>query len=76
MSGKGVTFLLDPFSEFENNRIQPNNEQLNIPSSNLNKLFSKWGFEIKPGHIVGDILQGCVDEHTDCLLYTSDAADE
>ncbi len=58
MTGKGVTFFLDPFSEFENNRIQPNNEQLNIPSSNLNKLFSKWGFEIKPGHIVGDIVNG------------------
>ncbi len=58
MSGKGVTFFVDPFSEFEKNNQSPENSNLNIPSSNLERLFNNWGFSVKPGMIVGDIVNG------------------
>ena len=58
MKGKGVTFLVDPFSEYERMRVANNEKGSNIPSSNLEKLFNKWGFSVEPGKIVGDIENG------------------
>ena len=57
MSGKGVTFFIDPFSEFDNNLSKPEEEK-DFSSSNLSKIFTSWGFDLKPGMIVGDIVNG------------------
>ena len=58
MKGKGVTFLVDPFSEYEGMRMPDNERIQNIPSSNLEKLFNKWGFSVEAGKVVGDIENG------------------
>ena len=57
MSGKGVTFFVDPFSEFDNNLAKPQEEK-DFSSSSLSKIFTSWGFDIKPGMITGDIVNG------------------
>ena len=57
MSGKGVTFFIDPFSEFDNNLSKPEEEK-DFSSSNLSKIFTSWGFDVKPGMIAGDIVNG------------------
>ena len=57
MTGKGVTIFVDPFSEFDNNLSKPENEK-DFSSSNLSKLFTSWGFDIKPGMVTGDIVNG------------------
>ncbi len=57
MSGKGVTFFIDPFSEADNNLSKPEGES-KPPHSNLSRVFTKWGFDIKPGMIVGDAING------------------
>ena len=31
---------------------------MNIPKSDLNKLFNTWGVEVQPGMVVGDIING------------------
>ena len=54
MTGKGVLIFVDPFSEIDKQTSDPNNPGLNIPTSNLNRLFDAWGFEVQPGMIVGD----------------------
>ena len=58
LEGKGATFFVDPFSEFEKINETPNPENVNIPKSDLNKLFKSWGFEVEAGMIVGDIING------------------
>ena len=58
LEGKGATFFVDPFSEFEKINETPNPENINIPKSDLNKLFKSWGFEVEAGMIVGDIING------------------
>ena len=58
MSGKGVIFFMDPFSEYENSLLPPNQRASNIPGSNLNNMFEKWGFKLDPGLLAGDINNG------------------
>ena len=58
MSGKGVIFFVDPFSEFERNKIPESEKNTKIPASSLDKLFTNWGFQIVPGMIVGDVVNG------------------
>ena len=58
MSGKGVIFFMDPFSEYENSLLPPNQRASNIPGSNLNNMFEKWGFRLDPGLLAGDINNG------------------
>tara|TARA_B100001989_G_scaffold248018_1_gene221029 strand:+ start:2219 stop:4114 length:1896 start_codon:yes stop_codon:yes gene_type:complete len=58
LQGKGVTFFVDPFSEFEIVNQNSNQGNINIPKSNLNILFKEWGFEIESGMVVGDIING------------------
>ncbi len=58
LSGKGVTFFIDPLSEHEivnSTSIQENPE---LFYSNLNKLFKAWGFEVQTNMIVGDFTNG------------------
>ena len=57
MTGKGVTIFTDPFSEFDNNLSKPESEK-DFSNSNLSKLFKSWGFEMKPGMVIGDIVNG------------------
>ncbi|MBF96332.1 MAG: hypothetical protein CMJ13_03805 [Pelagibacterales bacterium] len=58
LSGKGATFFIDPFSEYEITNQPLNNEATNIPKSDLNRLFKEWGLEVQPGMVVGDIING------------------
>ena len=58
MSGKGVIFFVDPFSEHEKNKVPDSEKNTKIPASNLDKLFTTWGFQVSPGMIVGDIVNG------------------
>jgi len=58
MSGKGVIFFVDPFSEHEKNKVPDSEKNTKIPASNLNKLFTSWGFQVNPGMIVGDVVNG------------------
>ena len=58
LKGKGATFFVDPFSEYEKTNQPPNEDELNIPKSDLNKLFKEWGLEVQPGMVVGDIING------------------
>ncbi len=58
LKGKGATFFIDPFSEFEKTNNDPSLDVSSIPKSDLNKMFKKWGFSIEPGMIVGDIING------------------
>ena len=58
LKGKGATFFVDPFSEYEKTNQNPDQEELNIPKSDLNKLFKTWQVEVEPGMIVGDIING------------------
>ncbi len=58
MSGKGVIFFVDPFSEFERNKIPESERNTKIPASSLDKLFANWGFEVAPGMIAGDAVNG------------------
>ena len=58
LSGKGVTFFIDPLSEHEivnSTSIQENPE---LFYSNLNKLFKAWGFEVQTNMVVGDFTNG------------------
>ena len=57
MTGKGVTIFTDPFSEFDNNLSKPESEK-DFSNSNLSRLFKSWGFDMKPGMIIGDIVNG------------------
>ena len=57
MTGKGVTIFTDPFSEFDNNLSKPESEK-DFSSSNLSRLFTSWGFDMKPGMVIGDIVNG------------------
>ena len=57
MTGKGVTIFTDPFSEFDNNLSKPESEK-DFSNSNLSRLFKSWGFDMKPGMVVGDIVNG------------------
>ena len=57
MSGKGVTFFVDPFSEIDNSLSKPSEEK-DFSSSSLTKIFKSWGFDVKPGLLVGDIING------------------
>ena len=54
LSGKGTLIFVDPFSEIDRQSADPNSPGLNIPSSNLSRLFKAWGFDMLPGMIVGD----------------------
>ena len=58
LQGKGATFFVDPFSEFEKINQVTNQGDINIPKSDLNRLFNKWGFEVEAGMVVGDIVNG------------------
>ena len=58
MQGKGATFFVDPFSEYEVINQVPNQSNANIPKSDLNRLFKQWGFEVEAGMVVGDIING------------------
>ena len=58
MSGKGVIFFVDPFSEHEKNIVPNSEKDSQIPASNLDKLFTTWGFQVSPGMIVGDVVNG------------------
>ena len=58
LGGKGAIFFVDPFSEQEKINQAPDQEELNIPKSDLNKLFNTWGVEVQPGMVVGDIING------------------
>ena len=58
MSGKGVIFFVDPFSEHEKNKVPDSEKNTKIPASNLDKLFTTWGFQVNPGMIVGDVVNG------------------
>ena len=58
MTGKGVIFFIDPYSEVERNALPIEQRRTYIPSSNLNELFKKYGFYIEPGMIVGDRIYG------------------
>ncbi len=58
LQGKGATFFVDPFSEFEIINQASNQGSVNIPKSDLNILFKEWGFEIESGMVVGDIING------------------
>ena len=57
MTGKGVTIFTDPFSEFDNNLSKPESEK-DFSNSNLSRLFASWGFDMKPGMVIGDIVNG------------------
>ena len=57
MTGKGVTIFTDPFSEFDNNLSKPESEK-DFSNSNLTRLFNSWGFDMKPGMVIGDIVNG------------------
>ena len=57
MTGKGVTIFTDPFSEFDNNLSKPESEK-DFSNSNLSRLFTSWGFDMKPGMVIGDIVNG------------------
>ena len=57
MTGKGVTIFTDPFSEVDNNLSKPESEK-DFSNSNLSRLFKSWGFDMKPGMIIGDIVNG------------------
>lgn len=56
MSGRGALFFVDPFSEIEHSYIEPRLRMTHIPYSNLDELFSPWGFRLSPGRVVGDRL--------------------
>ncbi len=58
LQGKGATFFVDPFSEFEKINQASNQGNINIPKSDLNRLFKEWGFEVEAGMVVGDIVNG------------------
>ena len=58
MQGKGATFFVDPFSEYEVINQVSNQSNANIPKSDLNRLFKQWGFEVEAGMVVGDIING------------------
>ncbi|PPR30884.1 MAG: hypothetical protein CFH32_00470 [Alphaproteobacteria bacterium MarineAlpha9_Bin2] len=58
MTGKGVIFFMDPYSEIERNALPLEQRRTFIPSSNLNSLFKKYGFFVEPGMIVGDRIYG------------------
>ena len=58
LSGKGAIFFVDPFSEYEKTRTPSNQKTREIPESNLEKLFNKWGFSVEPGMVVGDVVNG------------------
>ena len=58
LGGKGAIFFVDPFSEHEKINQAPDQQELNIPKSDLNKLFNTWGVEVQPGMVVGDIING------------------
>ena len=55
---KELTFFVDPFSEFEKINQASNQGNINIPKSDLNRLFKEWGFEVEAGMVVGDIVNG------------------
>ncbi len=57
MTGKGVTIFTDPFSEVDNNLSKPESEK-DFSNSNLSRLFTSWGFDMKPGMVIGDIVNG------------------
>ena len=57
MTGKGVTIFTDPFSEVDNNLSKPESEK-DFSNSNLSRLFKSWGFDMKPGMVIGDIVNG------------------
>ena len=57
MTGKGVTIFTDPFSEFDNSLSKPESEK-DFSNSNLSRLFTSWGFDMKPGMVIGDIVNG------------------
>ena len=57
MTGKGVTIFTDPFSEFDNNLSKPESEK-DFSNSNLSRLFKSWGFDMKPGMVIGDTVNG------------------
>ena len=57
MTGKGVTIFTDPFSEFDNNLSKPESEK-DFSNSNLSRLFKSWGFDMQPGMVIGDIVNG------------------
>ena len=57
MTGKGVTIFTDPFSEFDNNLSKPESEK-DFSNSNMSRLFTSWGFDMKPGMVIGDIVNG------------------
>ena len=57
MTGKGITIFTDPFSEFDNNLSKPESEK-DFSNSNLSRLFKSWGFDMKPGMVIGDIVNG------------------
>ena len=57
MTGKGVTIFTDPFSEFDNNLSKPESEK-DFSNSNLSRIFKSWGFDMKPGMVIGDIVNG------------------
>ena len=57
MTGKGVTIFTDPFSEFDSNLSKPESEK-DFSNSNLSRLFKSWGFDMKPGMVIGDIVNG------------------
>ncbi len=56
MSGRGAIFFVDPFSEIELSYVAPERRNLHIPYSNLDELFTPWGFKLTPGRVVGDRL--------------------
>ena len=53
-----LLFLLTLFLSLKKINETPNPENVNIPKSDLNKLFKSWGFEVEAGMIVGDIING------------------
>ena len=58
MSGRGVIVFTDPFSEYEQNRSTSSSQKVDIPSSNIEKLLNAWGLSVKPGMVIGDIVNG------------------
>ena len=58
LSGRGAIFFVDPFSEYEKINTPSNQRTSDIPESNLERIFNKWGFSIEPGMIVGDVING------------------
>ena len=58
LSGKGVTFFIDPLSEHEIVNSTSIRENPELFYSNLNKLFNAWGFEVQTNMVVGDFTNG------------------